>query len=130
MNGSPFIVLDTNVVLYHLGDRLKQPLEKRQYVISVITEIELLSYPKIGIEETVKIQNFLARTTVVGLLESIKIETIRLRRKYALKTPDAIIAARALKLNALLLTRDKKLLSVSEIKTQEVEIENIYLCLW
>lgn len=122
MNGSEFIVLDTNVVLYHLGNLLKQRLEKRQYVISVITEIELLSYPKIGIEETVKIQNFLARTTVVGLLESIKTGTIRLRRKYALKTPDAIIAATALRLDALLLTKDKKLLSVSEIKTRKVEI--------
>ena len=113
MSGSGFVVLDTNVVLYHLGDRLKQPLKKEKYAILVITEIELLSYPKIGTEETVKIQNFLAQTTIVGLLESIKIETIRLRRKYALKTPDAIIAATALKLNALLLTKDKKLLSVS-----------------
>ena len=122
MSGSGFVVLDTNVVLYHLGDRLKQPLKKEKYAILVITEIELLSYPKIGTEETVKIQNFLAQTTIVGLLESIKIETIKLRRKYALKTPDAIIAATALKLNALLLTKDKKLSSVSEIKAREVEI--------
>lgn len=43
MNGSPLVILDTNVVLYHLGDRLKQPLPTRQYAISIITEIELLS---------------------------------------------------------------------------------------
>ena len=79
MNGSGFVVLDTNVVLYHLGDRLKQPLKKEKYAISVI----------------------------VGLLESIKTQTIKLRRKYVLKTPDAIIATTAFKLNAPLLTNDK-----------------------
>ena len=38
-------LVDTNVALYHLGDRLDEPLPPGQYFISVITEIELLSYP-------------------------------------------------------------------------------------
>ena len=122
MSGSPFVVLDTNVVLYHLGDRLKQPLQKRRYAISIITEIELLSYPKIELEETTKIQNFVDEVTVIELRNSIKTETIALRKKYNLKTPDAIIAATALRLNAPLLTNDKKLLAVSEIDAQAVAI--------
>lgn len=122
MSGSPFVVLDTNVVLYHLSDRLKQPLQKRRYAISIITEIELLSYPKIEPDETTKIQNFVDETTVIELRNSIKTETITLRKKYNLKTPDAIIAATALRLNAPLLTNDKKLLAVSEIDAQAVAI--------
>lgn len=39
----PFILLDTNVVLYFLGGRLTNPLPSGQYFVSVITEIELLS---------------------------------------------------------------------------------------
>jgi predicted nucleic acid-binding protein len=122
VSGSPFLVLDTNVVLYYLGGRLQKPLDKKQYVISIITEIELLSYPSIQADEMKTIQNFLDDVTVVELKKSIKTETIFLRKKYNLKVPDAIIAATALKLDSPLLTNDKKLLSVSEIETCTVEL--------
>lgn len=42
------ILLDTNVVLYFLGGRLMNPLPSGQYFVSVITEIELLSYPSLS----------------------------------------------------------------------------------
>lgn len=122
MNGNPFLVLDTNVVLYHLGNRLQKPLEKKQYAISIITEIELLSYPKIQAEEIKRIENFIAQTTVIELRHSIKIETVALRKKYQLKVPDAIIAATALRLKSPLLTNDTKLLTISEIETRSVPL--------
>ena len=122
MNGNSFLVLDTNVVLYHLGNRLQKPLEKKQYDISIITEIELLSYPNIQADEINIIQNFVAQTTVIELRNSIKIETVALRKKYNLKVPDAIIAATALRLNSPLLTNDKKLLSISEIDALSVPL--------
>jgi predicted nucleic acid-binding protein len=124
VNGSPFLVLDTNVVLYYLGGRLQKPLAKKQYVISIITEIELLSYSPIKADEIKIIQNFVDDVTVVDLKKSIKQQTIDLRKKYNLKVPDAIIAATALRLDAPLLTNDKKLLNVSEIKTHTVEIRS------
>lgn len=122
MNGNSFFVLDTNVVLYHLGNRLQKPLAKKQYAISIITEIELLSYPNIQADEIDIIQNFIAQTTVIELKNSIKIQTVALRKKYNLKVPDAIIAATALRLNAPLLTNDKKLLSISEIDSLSVPL--------
>ena len=122
MSGSPFIVLDTNVVLYHLSKRLKKPLEIRQYAISSITELELLSYPNIREKEERDLQRFIDRTTVIELQNSVKQNTIVLRRKYALKLPDAIIASTALWLKAPLLTNDKKLLDISEIDSQAVDI--------
>ncbi len=73
-----FLVLDTNVVLYHLGNRLQQPLKKKRYAISIITEIELLSYPNIRANEINVIQNFIAQTTVIELRNSIKTETAKL----------------------------------------------------
>lgn len=122
MNGSSLIVLDTNIILYHLSDRLQEPLANRQYAISIITEIELLSYSKLEPDEKVKIEEFINKTTVVELRNAVKIETIKLRQKYALKTPDAIIAATALRLKALLITNDKKLLSIPEIESQSLAI--------
>lgn len=125
MSGNPFLILDTNVVLYHLGGMLSQPLESKQYLISIITEIELLSYPSIRPSEINAIQNFVNEVTVVELKNLLKAETIALRRKYNLKVSDAIIAATALKLDVPLLTNDKKLLSISEIKASSVELKEI-----
>lgn len=122
MSGSSFLVLDTNVVLYHLGGRLLKPLEKKQYIISIITEIELLSYSSIEADEINAIQNFVSDVTVVELKNLLKIETIALRKKYNLKVPDAIVAATALKLDCPLLNNDKKLLNVSEIEAYPVKL--------
>lgn len=41
-------LLDTNIVLYYLAGKLDQPLPKAEYYVSVITEIELLSYSKLA----------------------------------------------------------------------------------
>ncbi|MEM7761904.1 MAG: type II toxin-antitoxin system VapC family toxin [Cyanobacteria bacterium P01_A01_bin.40] len=123
MSGNPFLILDTNVVLYHLGGMLLKPLEPKQYLISIITEIELLSYPTICPSEINAIQNFVNEVTVVELKNLLKAETIALRRKYNLKVPDAIIAATAFKLDVPLLTNDKKLLSISEIKASSLQLQ-------
>ncbi|BAZ10464.1 PilT domain-containing protein [Calothrix sp. NIES-4071] len=50
MNGvkQDLILLDTNIALYFLGGRLVHPLQPAKYLISVITEMELLSYPNLS----------------------------------------------------------------------------------
>ena len=118
----PLILLDTNIVLYFLGGRLAAPLPVGQYVVSVITEIELLSYPSISGDEETQISNFLTKITVVGIEVKIKELTIALRKKYRLRLPDAIIAATAQSLNATLLTNDVTLAKLTEIPTQSVQI--------
>lgn len=122
MNGNSFAVLDTNVMLYHLSDRINPPLQLQQHAISVITEIELLSYPSITAEEIGNVQRCIANVTVIDLLSFIKLEAIELRRKYRIKVPDAIIAATALWLERPLITNDKKLLGIPEIETRSIAI--------
>ncbi|NET26038.1 type II toxin-antitoxin system VapC family toxin [Okeania sp. SIO1I7] len=116
------IVLDTNVALYYLGGRLVNPLPNARYFISIITEIELLSYPSLTPVEEVQIRNFLAQITIVGIESQIKDLAIALRKSYRLKLPDAIVAATAQLLNAKLLTNDARLMNLSEIKTESVQI--------
>jgi predicted nucleic acid-binding protein len=116
------IVLDTNVALYYLGGRLINPLPEGQYFVSVITEIELLSYPSLSVEEEVLIRDFLTNVTVVGVDSNIKDLAIALRKTYRLKLPDAIVAATAKFLNAMLLTNDIKLINLTEINTESVQI--------
>lgn len=115
-------VLDTNAVLYLLGGKLAQTLPRGRYFISVISEMELLSYRLLDESAQAKIQGFLSEVTVVNLTEEVKALAIRLRRQHLLKLPDAIVAATALSLGASLVTNDAKLLRVPGLSSQQLEI--------
>ena len=117
------IILDTNVVLYFLAGRLREPLPQANIYISVITEIELLSYPLLSVESASEINDFLADVTIVDLSKQIKQTTISLRRQHRLKLPDAIIVATADFLNAELLTNDSKLLDIPEISVSALHLK-------
>jgi predicted nucleic acid-binding protein len=116
------ILLDTNIVLYLLGGRLANPLPVGQYFDSIITEIELLSYFSLSLEEERQIINFLDCITVIGIDNNIKNLAIALRKQYRLRLPDAIIAATAQSLDAILFTNDIRLTNLTEINTQSVKI--------
>jgi len=116
-------VLDTNAILYLLGGKLSQPLPTCQYFISVISEMELLSYPLLDESAQSKIETFLSEITIIGLSESVKKQVILLRREHQLKLPDAIVAATALNLGATLITNDAKLLRLPNLSSQELDLK-------
>ena len=99
-------LLDTHIVLYYLAGRLEKPLPSSEYCVSVITEIELLSYPRLDERSKNQIESFLDKLTIINLEEEIKERTIELRKKFSIKIPDAIIGATALYLNADLISND------------------------
>lgn len=116
-------VLDTNAILYLLGGKLAHPLPAGQYFISVISEMELLSYCLLNESVRSKIDGFLLEITILDLSESVKKLAIRLRREHQLKLPDAIIAATALSFGATLITNDAKLLRVPGLPSEELELK-------
>ena len=118
----PLILLDTNVVLYFLGGRLTNPLPSGQYFVSVITEIERLSYPNLTSDEEIQIRDFLTKITVVGIEGNIKELAIALRKQYRIRLPDAIIVATAQSINATLFTNDVRLANLTGINSQSVQI--------
>jgi len=109
-------LLDTNVVLYLLGGQLKEQLPSGTYFVSVITRMELLSYPSLDSRSEKQIRDFLGDVIVIGLTEEVEERAVQLRRQERLKMPDAIVAATALVLGAELLTNDKKLQRVSGVR--------------
>ncbi len=124
MNGNeqPLFLLDTNVVLYLIGNRLVDPLPVGQFSISIITEIELLSYSNLSLDEEEKIRSFLSQVTVAPIEILVKEQTIALRKQYRIKLPDAIIAATATALKAILLTNDGGLLNLPGVHAESVAI--------
>ena len=117
------IVLDTNAILYLLGGKLAQALPPGQYLISVISEMELLSYPSLNESEQLRLQGFLSELTVVDITEEVKELAIRLRKQHLLKLPDAIVAATALAFGATLITNDAKLLRVPGLSSREIKLK-------
>ncbi len=105
-------LLDTNIIIEAVAgsppaiDVLHQATLAELAAFSAITRIELFGYPELTNEEE------LALTVVTEELEEIAVthrivdRTIRLRQSYSTKIPDAIIAASAQELEAILVTRN------------------------
>lgn len=109
-------VLDTNAVIYILNGKIVGPAPAGECMASVITEIELLSFPSLDKEAEAGIHHLLAAMTIVPLTDAIRDYAITLRRRHRLKLPDAIIAATALVMNAEPVSNDEPLDRVTEIR--------------
>lgn len=74
-------LLDTNAIIYLIGGRLAGPLPAGQYSFSVISEIELLSFPGLSAEDDQKITELLALLDRVELTQAVRFEAITLRKQ-------------------------------------------------
>lgn len=117
-------ILDTNILLYWLGDRLEDSLPKGIYSVSIISEIELLSYGDLDLVAERKIRELLSELLIVKINDDVKGQTIALRKKYRLKLPDAVIAATTLSLGATLLTNDAAFLKMTEISVRSLPLKH------
>jgi predicted nucleic acid-binding protein len=75
-------------------------------VVSFVTKLESLSSATMPNSEERQIRQFLNEIPILPTNEAIEEETIQIRRKTALKLPDAIIAATAVVIGAEVVTTD------------------------
>ncbi len=115
-------LFDTNVLIYLLNNRLAENLPRGRYGYSVITEIELLSFPALTSQETQIINRYLSGITLMDLTPAIKQKTIHLRRTYRIKLPDAIIVATSIETGAALLTNDRALHKIEDLICMALKI--------
>jgi len=117
MNGNS-VFIDTNIVLYLLnGDsEVAKLLQRKTIYISIISEIELLGYKGILESEKNVIQNFLNQCVIINITQSIKEKVIELKSTYAIKLPDALIAATAIIHDLHLITADKGFEKIKDLK--------------
>ncbi|HNA34107.1 MAG TPA: PIN domain-containing protein [Flavobacteriales bacterium] len=88
-------------------DAVAAALTGKEAQISIITEIEFLSWPGLSEERIPEARAFLNEYASNGIGDFIRDYSAWLKRTYKLKLPDAVIAATAKNLNVPLLTRDK-----------------------
>ena len=123
MNGIDFLA-DTNAILYVMKKNpcMKQFL-KFSFGISIITEMELLSFRSITNDEENLTRKLIAKCKNFALSNNIKECAIILRRSYGTKLPDAIVAATAIEFGAPLITADKGFCKISELDLRLIEPE-------
>lgn len=116
MSGNRFL-LDTNCIIELLQNNNKGLLNKLEnaniVAVSIISKIEFLAFPKINESDKKLFSEFIKLIDVIDLRnidQEIIDLTIEIRHTKNLKLTDSIILATAKSMNAILLTRDKKLL--------------------
>lgn len=113
-------VLDTNAIIYLQKGALASPLPVGHYFASVITEMELLSFPSLSPEDAASLAELLSEIVVVPLDGEIKDRTVRIRREHGLAIPDAIVAATALALDAELVSNDLDFQTVPKLNIRRL----------
>ena len=115
MSGCEFIV-DTNAVLYSINNNpCMSPYLDSEFGISIISEMELLSFRDLTPEEESVIRRITAKCEYFPLTDTIKEKAIFIRRKYGIKLPDSIVAATAICKNVPLITADKGFSKIAEL---------------
>ena len=108
-------LIDTNILIYYLAGSL-EPEEKptidrileESFSISIITRIELLGWKGHSPEGLIKARHLLDCARCISLTDTIAEKAIEIRKEASITLPDAVIAASALSLDAILVTRNVK----------------------
>jgi hypothetical protein len=121
MNGIDYIA-DTNTMLYiTVNNPCIHPYVVKNLGISVVTEMELLSYRNITESEVKLIKEMIMWCKEFQLSDNIKERAIILRRTYGTKLPDAIVAATAIECNVPLISADKGFRKIKELMLELIE---------
>lgn len=117
MNGNS-LLLDTNTVLYLLdGDKtLAEFLNGKKLYLSIISEMELLSYKHFTQKDFKILNNFIAELQIVNINQDVKNNAIEIRKSTNLKLPDCIIAATSMVLKIPLISADKSLKKINNLE--------------
>jgi predicted nucleic acid-binding protein len=108
-------LIDTNILIYYLAGSL-EPEEKptidkilqESFNISIINRIEFLGWKGHSPEGLIKARHLLDCARCISLTDTIAEKTIEIRNEASITLPDAVIAATALSLDAILVTRNVK----------------------
>jgi predicted nucleic acid-binding protein len=110
MNGTNFVFIDTNILIYILqGNPAFKSILEQNILISFITELEIFRFQKLSESEKKTIRQELSAFTIIDINQQIKNTIIDTPALHKLKLPDDIIAASCIYLKATLYAADIRL---------------------
>lgn len=112
------IVIDTSLIinLFNGVTEVQELITGRDLFVSIISEIEVLSFPNITINDSDLLKEFLSECYIVDIEPAIKDITIDIRSKFKIKLPDAVIAATAIYFDLPLFTMDKGFKTIANLQ--------------
>lgn len=121
MNGIDFFA-DTNFLIHvHQGNKIVEPFLDYNFATSYITEIELLGVFSINKAQQHAMKELLKDCVILEMNNRIKDLCIKLKQKYKIKIPDAIIAASSIIYELPLITSDSDFKMVTELSLIFIE---------
>ena len=93
---------------------LSNLLYNRKLYISFISQLELLGYKDITVQERNEIRTFLDDCIIIDINTQIKEEVIKIRQSARIKLPDSIILATSQYLNVPVISSDSDFGRVEE----------------
>ena len=118
-----FYLIDNNVISNYFSSSYSEEMMvfiseiiDQTPVISVITEIEALSWISTDKEKEKIVREFISDSKVLNLNHDIVTQCVKIRRSRKIKTPDAIIAATAIFYDLILITNDKDFEGIQNLK--------------
>ncbi len=116
-------LMDTNVISGYFSETLSESaLDFLGEVIdnipnlSVITEIEALSWINADKNKERILREFIGDSTILGVTPQVVQQCVSIRRSRKIKTPDAIIAATAIVNNLILISSDANFEGVQSLR--------------
>ena len=112
------IVVDTSLIinLFNGINEVQELIAGRSLFVSIITEIEVLSFPNITANDSKLLKDFLSECYIIDIESAIKDITINIRSHYKVKLPDAVIAATAMYFDLPLFTMDKGFNKITDLQ--------------
>jgi tRNA(fMet)-specific endonuclease VapC len=117
-------LIDTSAIIKYLNEILPvnglsfmDKVVDIESVFSFITEIELQVWNPPNQDDLRIYQFFISNSTIIGINDDIIKDTIRIRKSFKLKLPDALIAATAITNDMILIAdNDKDFKQIPELK--------------
>ena len=121
MNGIDFLA-DTNFLIHvHQGNKIVEPFLDYSFATSYISEIELLGVFSINKAQQHAMKELLKDCAILEMNNKIKDLCIKLKQKYKIKIPDAIIAASSIIYELPLITSDSDFKMITELSLIFIE---------
>lgn len=118
-----FYLIDNNVISNYFSSSYSEEMMvfiseiiDQTPIISVITEIEALSWISTDKEKEKIVREFISDSKILNLNPDIVTQCVKIRRSRKIKTPDAIIAATAIFYDLILITNDKDFEGIQNLK--------------
>ena len=111
------VVFDTNILIYFFEGNIKAArlLEDTEFFLSSMTHVEILSDLNTAPQKRLLIKDFLTAVTIIQTSPIICERAARFRLSYAIKLPDAIIAATPIIYGLPFITSDTDFVKIKEL---------------